>query len=389
MAPRQAVPAGAQGPGSAPPVAAVPVVPFDQASHRGNEPGPVYTVQPGAAQVTRGPDPLPAQGYLRRVTLEVTGAGGAGTTGVGNADYPFNVLDLVRLQDTNGAPLVELSGYNLALMNTYGRFAGVSDPRALPDYSANGNNPQFQLDIPVEISPNGLGALANQSAAAAYRITLIYASTATIWSSVPGTTIPTLTTRVFTDFWTLPAPADMLGRMQERVPPFNGTAQYFTQQMNQSVSAGQNTTHITRTGNLLRTLAFVARTSALVRADTPFPDPYTLNWDSRDLQIASAKNLRKVMREYVSELTARDAGVYVFNFSYGDRRLAGDNAVNSWMPTVTATRLDLVGSSAAPGTLDILVNDVSVAETSPAARAVETSATGYHPPVAPSVLGAQ
>ena len=47
-------------------------------------------------------------------------------------DFPWNCLNLVRLQDTNGAPLCELSGYNLFLMNVYGGFAGCPDPRQLP-----------------------------------------------------------------------------------------------------------------------------------------------------------------------------------------------------------------------------------------------------------------
>ena len=37
----------------------------------------------------------------------------------------------------------------------------------------------------------------------------------------------------------------------------------------------------------------------------------------------------------------------------------------------------------------IVFDDVSVAETNPQTRAVEQSATGYHPPVAPTVIGAQ
>jgi len=84
----------------------------------------------------------------------------------------------------------------------------------------------------------------------------------------------------------------------------------------------------------------------------------------------------------------RDTGVYVWGFSYGRQRLFGANEVNSWLPTVSATRLELVGPSEEEGTVDVIVNDVSVAETNPAARAVETSATGYAPPVAPTMASA-
>jgi hypothetical protein len=181
----------------------------------------------------------------------------------------------------------------------------------------------------------------------------------------------------------------MLGRAQQRTPPFHGTAQYFTQQPNNSVATGLNNTRISRVGNLIRLLGFVGRTNAVTRSENPLPDPFTLNWDSRDLQICSLRVQQYIMREFIESLVARDAGVYFWNFSYGEHRKAGANEINSWLPTVSATRLELDGSSTGAGTLDILVNDVSVAETSPAARAVETSATGYHPPVAPMVVGAQ
>src|SRR5207253_588473 len=110
------------------------------------------------SQQPLGPFPLPAQGYLRRIIVEIVAASGAGS-GAGLGDYPFNILNLIRLQDTNGAPLFELTGYNALLANIYGGYAGSPDPRNDPDYqsaAAPGNNPSFQLSIPVEIAVNGL-----------------------------------------------------------------------------------------------------------------------------------------------------------------------------------------------------------------------------------------
>lgn len=364
------------------------IVPFDQASHRGLEQGPTFTATPEAATQQFGPTPLPAQGYLRNVILTITPSGGTAGEGEVSGDFPWNCLNLVRLQDTNGAPLCELSGYNLFLMNTYGGFAGSPDPRTLPDFTKTTVAPSFALRIPVEIAPTGMGSLANQSSSAAYKLTVIVAPTSEIWKKTTGLTAPKLTINTFCDFWTLPAQADMLGRRQVRTPPYHGTAQYFTQQQNNSINSGQNQTRITRTGSLLRTIAFVTRSEG-VRSNAPFPDPWTLNWDSRDLMIASARLLRQLMREYVSQLSERDTGVYVWGFSYGQMRTFGANQINSWLPTVSATRLELVGPSESEGTVDIVVNDVSVAETNPAARAVETSQTGYVPPVAPVYQGAQ
>lgn len=378
-----------QGVAAAAPTAAPSLVPFDQASHRGYEEGPQFAVTPGAAAQQQGPTPLPAQGFLRSVLLTITPSGGVAGEGEVGGDFPWNTLNLVRLQDTNGAPLCELSGYNLFLMNCYGGFSGCPDPRNDPDFTKTTVAPSYALRIPVEIAPNGLGSLANQSSSAAYKLTIVVASTTEIWKKTTGLTPPLLTIKTFMEFWTLPAAVDMLNRAQQRTPPYHGTAQYFSQSMNNSVAKGQNGTKITQTGSLIRTLAFVCRLSTGVRSNEVFPDPWTLNWDSRLLQVASARVLRKLMREYVSQLSERDTGVYVWGFSYGKGRLFGANEINSWLPTVSATRLELVGPSAEAGTIDIVTNDVSVAETNPAARAVETSATGYAPPVAPTVGSAQ
>jgi hypothetical protein len=376
----------AGGAASAPPAAAPAVVPFDQASHRGYEQGPVFEAQIGVATKQFGPEGLPAQGFLRSVILQISSSGGTLGPGTIGADFPFNVLNLIRLQDTNGAPMCELSGFNLMLMNTYGGFAGSPDPRNDPDYSAGVITPSFALRIPVEFSPNGMGSLANQSSSAAYKLTVILESNAVF--VVQPTATPTIKISTYMEFWTLPAAMDMLNRQQVRTPPFHGTAQYFTQQMNIAVPLGASQTKVTRTGSLIRTLAFVMRVAG-VRAETPFPDPFTFNWDSRDLQIASKRLLRKLMREFTEQLSTRDIGVYVFGFSYGEHRHFGENEINSWLPTVSATRLEIVGTTEAAGTADQVVNDVSVAETNPQTRAVESSATGYHPPVAPTVIGAQ
>lgn len=379
-----------QGPAATPATSTAGTVPFDQASHRGYEEGPSFTATPGAATQQFGPGgalALPAQGFLRNILITVTPSGGTAGEGEVGGDFPWSVLNLVRLQDTNGAPLCELSGYNLFLMNTYGAFSGCPDPRALPDYTHAVLTPSFALRIPVEIAPNGLGSLANQSSSAAYKLTIIVAAASEAWKKVTGLTAPLLTVKTEMEFWTLPAAQDMLGRAQQRTPNLHGTAQYFTQQMNNSVRKGQNGTRITRTGSLIRTLAFVNRESG-TRSNKVFPDPWTMNWDSRLLQVAPARVLRQLMREYVSQLVERDTGVYVWGFSYGRQRLFGANEVNSWLPTVSATRLELVGPSEEEGTVDVIVNDVSVAETNPAARAVETSATGYAPPVAPTMASA-
>lgn len=371
------------GPGAAPPPQAAQVVPFDQASHKGLEAGPTFTVTPTTSQQQLGPNPLPASGYLRRVLIETASNGNGAGAATGAGDFPFNVWALIRLQDTNGAPIFEMTGYNTLLADVYG---DNLDPRFDTDFANTANNPTLEPYVPIEINPTGLGALANMSASSAFKLTLIMDTIANIWTSAPATTIPTFSVKVFMDFWTLPGDKDMIGRQQLQAPPFSGTVQLWTQQPNISLNAGNNRTQVNRTGNLFRTVIFVTRVTA-VRSEAPFPDPFTLKWDDRDLMIADRVTVRKIMREYLENLTARDVGVYVFAYNYGEDRSAGANGINSWLPTVTATRYELNGSSAGAGTTDILINDVTVAPQNPAQRAAETGLS-YKPPTPTSVAGA-
>lgn len=366
---------------------------FDQAALRGEEPGPVFgPFLIGTAQQQVGPAPLPATGYLRFLKLELTTTT-VGVSGTAFADYPFSLFALIRLQDTNGAPIFELTGYNTFLAMTYGAYAGNPDPRSQPDFSATAIAPAFTLRVPVEIFPDGTGSLANLSASAAYRLTAILDTIANNYSAAP-TTAPTVTIKTFCEFWTVPAPGDMLGRKQMQAPAFSGAIQLWTQQPGIAVAAGNNVTTVNRTGNMLRAVIWVGRTSALVRSDAPFPDPFTLKFDDRDLIISDRQQMRMTIREMVDSLTARDVGVYPFFFNYGRTRFAGGSAgsgsdagFTSWLPTVTSTRFQLLGSSASAGQLDLLINDVSVSPQQPGVRAT-TGGLGYHPPVAGSPQGA-
>lgn len=387
MTPRGAatIPGSQGGPAAAPATSQqVPVVPFNQASHHGSETGPTWTVTPSTSQQNLGPVPLPATGYLRRILIKVTSANGVAGTGAG--DYPFSIFALARLQDTNGAPITELSGYNLLLADVYGGYAGSPDPKTDPDYAASAANPNIEPYIPVEIDPTGMGSLANLSASSAYRLTLVVDTIANIWSAAPST-IPTFTIQAILEYWTLPAPVDMMGRHQQTAPPFSGTVQLWTQQPNITLNSGNQRTQLTRTGNLLRTVIAVTRVGG-VRSDAPFPDPLTLKWDDIDLRIIDRQSLRKIMREYTNDLTARDVGVYALLYNFGQERNTGASGINSWLPTVTATRYEYNGPSASAGTIDLIINDITVSPTSPAQRASDAG-LGYHPPVAASVQGAR
>lgn len=369
-----------QGSSAAPQSAQVSKRPFFQASKHGTEIGPSYQPTLSSGTVSFKPEPLPATGFLRRVRLETTLSGGGGATpGVLKADGAFALLNLVRLQQPNGAPICELSGYHLLLANIYGGYAGCPDPRVDPDYSSNGSNPVFEPYIPVEIDATGVGSLSNLSNASAFRLTLVYEADGTVWSTVPSP-LPTVATNAYCDFWTLPDTEDERGIRNDTEPPGYGTIQLWTQIENVSFNSG-NRVSLERMGNQLRTVILKTTDGTGARSDSVFPDPYQLRWDDVILAEASARSVRKKMREYVNDLTARDVGIYCFPFNFGVGRFVGGNGFTSYLPTVTGTRFELSGSSTANGAITWLINDVTSTSQAGIQRAtVGGGGLGYYPP---------
>lgn len=379
----QATFAPGTGVDSAPASAAQVARPFVQASKHGKQPGPSWTVTPTANQQNLGPIALPASGgFLRRLLIEIVATGGAGA-GVGQGDYPFVILAQVRLLEPNNTPILDLSGYNLLLADTYGGYAENPDPRVDPDYSANGNNPNIQPYVPIEIDPTGIGALADLSSSSAFQLFLGINPTGNIWSTAP-TTLPTLNITTLQDYWTLPNETDMDRRPQATTPPFPGTIQLWSQVPNISIANNQRV-QLNRMGNQLRCVIVVAR-SAGARAEGPMPSPLTLRWDDIILYQTDLQTLRKEMREYTDGLVTRDTGVYAIPYNFGVVRAVGGNGVSSYLPTVTGTRYELSGPNSG-GTLDFVVNEVTSAPVSPVARSTMGGGLGFYPP-APAPAGA-
>jgi hypothetical protein len=379
------------GVNSAPASAQQRARPFCQAAKDGVQLAGNWSTQLSAASPQVGPVSLTASGgFLRRIILELVSTGGAGS-GVGAADYPFNLPQLVRFSEPNNTPIVELSGFNLLLSNIYGGYVGVNDPRNDPDYSQNGNNPAIWPFIPIELDPTGMGALSDLSSSSGYQLTVQYNPASAIWTTAP-TTLPAVALNAYSHYWTLPNREDMNGRPQATTPPFAGTVQLWNQISNIGLPAGGGAQRVqlNRMGNQLRTIVMVTR-AAGARSDVPFPNPFSLRWDDVLLRNQDPQTLRKIMREYVNGMTARDVGVHVLPFSQGISRFVGGNGVSSYLPTVTDTRFELSGTfgAATTPTVDWLVNDVSSAPLSGLERTTVGGGLGYYPPAPAPMAGTQ
>lgn len=372
-----------EGPASNPASASGEVVPFPQGSKPEVEEGPSWAnVKVGAKAINLGPIALPANGYIRNVCIEVeTTKAASGNTPELSEDGPWNIFELVKLTEPNNAPLgLELSGYQTFVANAYGVYTGCPDPRQNPSYSASATEPYFMFRIPVEIAPNGLGSLGNQSASAALRLFLRINPASTIYKKEP-TEMPELKINTYIELWGEPPDMDLLDRPVQQEPMFEGTCQMWTAQNQEVVAQGKNNLKFTQLGAMIRTLAFICRNSSNERSNKVFPNPFQIQLDNRTFRTASQKWLIEQMRNRVSQLKERDVGVFVMHFSEGEQRLAGSNEINSWLSTLNSTRLELLGSSEAAGHIDMLTNFITVTATNPEERGLQVGRGGFHPPV--------
>lgn len=360
------------------------VIPFSGAAHMHTEPVTTdATLALGAAQQPRGPFDVPAYGFLRHVYLEVTGSGGVLGAGALSADYPFNVLQGVSLVDVNGAPIFgPLDGYALLQANIWGGYAFRTDPRLAPNYVGT-INCKFGLRVPVEITQhNGYGSLANQNAAASYKLAWSLATSVQAYATAP-TTPASIQVRAWLEAWSQPNATDLAGRPQQREPIGHGTTQFWSGFSKGGLASGQQSIILPRVGNMIRNLVFICRDATGARVDTVMPDPIQVNWDARILRLESQGYRIQKQMESQQATIGRDAGVFAFPLDDGGEVGAvGGDDMSLWLPTVQATRLELTGVNTVAGGIQVLTNDVAPVEVRPDERFVETSTTGFHPATA-------
>lgn len=348
------------------------IVPFIRAAHEHTEGAFAdVTFTPGAATQNLGTFDVAAYGFIRHVWILVSTSGGTAGPGVLAADAPWNVLNDVVLTDINGAEIVHLTGFDLMLANLYGGYAFMPDPAFPPDAIAAGASAvvgfTFALRVPVEVTGarDGFGALSNMNAAQALKLRLVGETSGNVWSTAP-TTVPAVRVRCFLEAWTNPPEKDLLGNQQEVMPPGHGSTQFWTSFV-KNVVAGAQSIVLPRVGNLLRTVILVARDNTGARSTSIFPDPFTLNWDTRTIFQMSRFHLRALTAERsfigaaaATNLQTAPAGVFVLDYSHdGDNHLGAEDR-HLYLPTVEATRLEIQGTfTGSPGTLKVITNDIA------------------------------
>lgn len=228
-------------------------------------------------------------GWLRGLWCDFTftTASNAATV-VFNADPiagGFAGVQKVVVYDLGGEVVLSLTGYEWLVMNKFGGYFEVGDPRADLTFSQTagvgaglGGSQHFILYLPFEaVARDGLGVVQNESKPG-WKIEIWLDSSAQTYTT-PPTTLGTCRLRGFPDSYTEPAAMAPNGRPFAQTPPLPGSLQYWKSE-NQSLPSGTAKYDITNgIGYPIRNIIYYARdasNSTRATADASWPDPSTL-----------------------------------------------------------------------------------------------------------------
>lgn len=363
------------------------VVPFIRATKKHREPFFDQTNVPGT---TLSPINIPAYGFLRGLWLRVDATGGTGAaatygTAVAGFDFGLNVFTFIGLFDVNGAPLYGpfASSFQSYLIAKYGGYHRYFDSRVGDATFPTTGNFGFWLYVPVElVRRNGMGSLANLNAAATYKLQLTLNSIAGMYLAVPTTGPTGIRVRIWLDAWAQPPQADLLGNMTAQTPVAHGTTQFWSEQV-YNIGAGNQIIRLLRVGLYLRTLILTVRQTTGARnitsqavSDAMWPDPVQLFLDGFELVNQGQNMLWQEMYSLYNAspqvpdvtalvppaISARDTGVYVFQFIDDDSSVLGNEERNRYLATLQSSRLEVRGTFGAnAASVSVLTNDVAPA----------------------------
>lgn len=319
-------------------------------------------------------------GWMRGLWFDftITTAANAATV-VFNADPTaggFSGVQKVILYDLGGEVVLSLAGYEWLVMNKFGGYFEVGDPRADLTFSqtagagGTGGSAHFLFYLPLEaVARDGLGVVQNESKPG-WKVEFWLDSSAQTYST-PPTSLGTMRVRGFVDSYTEPAAAAPNGRAFAQTPPLPGTLQYWKSE-NVSLPAGTAKYDLTNgIGFPIRNVFYYVRdagNSTRATADPNWPDPATLLFGNINY-FTRGKNLwiGKMSRGYaLSQLSTtlpsadqaqgRENGVFPVWFTQDMSSHPGDELRFKYLDTQVNSLLRLTGIFGGAVTFFALVN---------------------------------
>lgn len=308
----------------------------------------------------------------------MTTSGNAATVAF-NADPTaggFGGVQKVILYDLGGEVVVSLSGYEWVVMNKFGGYFEVGDPRADLTFSqttgagGTGGSYHYMLYLPFEaVKRDGLGTVQNESKPG-WKVEIWQDSSVQTYST-PPTALGTLRVRGFCDSYTEPAGVAPNGRPFAQSPPVPGTLQYWKSE-NNGLPAGTAKYDLTNgVGFPIRNIIYYGRdagNSTRATADGNWPDPATLllgniNYFTRTKNLWISKMSKSYALSILGATTpavdtgqGRENGVFPVWFTQDMSSHPGDEMRFKYLDTQVNSLIRLTGSFGAATTLFALVN---------------------------------
>lgn len=289
-------------------------------------------------------------------------------------DNPFSVGQKITVYDLGGEVVQQYTGYQLMVINKFGGYFEVGDPRADVTYTATTGTGStagtfhFVLFIPIEVvARDALGTVQNESKPG-WKIEIYIDSQANTYNQVPSVQ-GSLRVRGYPSSYTEPAAMSPNGRAFAQTPPLSGTLQYWKAE-NVSLPSGQSNYDLTNgIGFPIRNIfyeAYNASDSTRATGDGNWPDPFQLLIGNVQLKnLLKNVYLSKLSKDFSLTSTTADAalgrenGVFPMYFTRDFALAPGGEVRMKYLDTQINSLVRLSGSWGAAVTLYALVNWVA------------------------------
>lgn len=317
--------------------------------------------------------------YLRGIWIQaVCTTSNSGTTPALAGDAPFNVYQSVTFQDANEKPIIgPFDGYTLMLVNKFGGYLKLSDPRANAEYSVTSGSGgtagsfTFLLYVPLEVvSRDTLGSLQNKSSSSSFQLLLTVNTTANVYTTAPSSSA-TLVTTCFEDGYVQPKDTDLSGTPLSQAPPQLGTTQYWTRGTYNALNGSQQIQLTQGLGYPIRNFVGVnydVSNSTRATGDTDFPTTFQFLFKGTSMWNVSKTLWKAQMSAYfgLSSTTADAAqglenGVYVLPFDDDFGLGVGAELRNAYLPTQQGDQFQAIATWNGNSTLYWIANYVAPA----------------------------
>lgn len=323
-------------------------------------------------------------GWMRRMWFDFTlffASGNAAGSFAG--DGPWSLIQKVTLYDLGGEVVLQLLGYEWFLINKFGGYFEIGDPRADLTFTTNaatGNSQatpaaRFILVLPLEVvQRDALGTVQNESKPG-WKVEIWIDTAANTVSGGTGFTgaavTPQVRLRGYVDSYTEPAAAAPNGRPFAQTPPLPGSLQYWKSE-NASLPSGTAKYDLTNgIGFPMRNVIYYVRdgsNATRATADANWPDPATLlignvNFFTRGRNLWNSLYSRYFGFAAVSSTVpaadtacGRENGVYPVWFTSDFATHPGDELRFKYLDTQVNTLVRLTGSFGGATTFFALTN---------------------------------